>query len=128
MTIQNKTSFWLKTLVVIPFALTYKALVAIAKLFHLTYNAINIIVWYALLPLLWAGILDYKLHQVLFLPTWLLLCIGTGIMQRRKFNTFCDELFRLSQQFIMLFGNYYIWSVIICLLIPICITIVLLIA
>ena len=117
-----------KILVTIPFAVTAKTLLYIGKKCHLTYNMVNIIVWYALLPLLWAGILDYKLHQLLFVPSWFLLCVGIGIMQYKKFNKFCDELFRLSQMFILLFGNYYLWSVVICLLVPVLITIVLLIA
>lgn len=110
------------------FSLTAVTLLNAGKLCHLTYNAVNIIVWYALIPLTWAGILDYKLHQILFVPCWALLCIGIGILQRKQFNNFCDALFRLSQQFILLFGNYYVWSVIICLLLPFLITIVLLIA
>ena len=121
-------SYLPKTLIDIPFIITAQTLLYIGRKFHLTYTVINIIVWYALLPLLWAGILDHKLHQFLFAPSWFLLCMGVGIMQRKKFNTFCDELFKLSQQFILLFGNYYLWSVIICLLLPLLVTAVLLIA
>lgn len=128
MIVKKIISYLSKILVVIPFALTYKALVCIAKLFHLTYKAINIIVWYALLPLLWAGILDHKLHQVLFVPAWAIFCIGVGILQRKQWNKFCDTMFRLSQEFIILFGNYWLWSVLICLLLPAIITIVLLMA
>lgn len=113
--------------VTVPFALTVKVLLYIGRIFHLSYNAVNIIVWYLLLPLAWATILDYKLHQILFAPAWLLLCIGIGFLQRKNFNSFCDLLFKLSQVFIASFGNYYKWSVIICLLVPIAITIVLLI-
>lgn len=117
-----------KILVIMPFAITAKTLLYIGKRCHLTYNAINIIVWYVLLPLPWAGILDYKLHQLIFAPFWILLCIGIGIVQHKRLNKFYDELFKLSQMFILLFGNYYLWSVVICLLIPVLITIVLLIA
>lgn len=112
-------------LVGIPFALTARALLQIGKVFHLSYNAVNIIVWYMLLPLAWAAILDYKLHQLLFAPAWLLLCIATIVHQRKQFNKFCDLLFRLSQEFILAFGDYYLWSVIICLLIPISMTVLL---
>ena len=117
-----------KTLINWIFSVTAKTLLHVGMLFHLTYNAINVIVWYALLPLAWAAILDYKLHQIFFAPCWALLCIGVGILQRKQFNNFCNELFKLSQQFIILFGNYCTWSVIICLLIPIAITILLLLA
>lgn len=114
--------------IVFPFALTVKVLLAIGRTFRLSYNAVNIIVWYMLLPLAWAGILDYKLHQILFAPLWLLLCIGVIVVQRKKFSQFCDTLFRLSQLFILSFGNYYLWSVIICLIVPLLITIVLIMA
>lgn len=112
-------------LVTVPFALTVKVLLLIGKIFHLSYNAVNIIVWYMLLPLAWAAILDYKLHQVLLSPSWLLLCIGCIVIQRKQFNRFCDVLFKLSQVFIASFGNYYLWSVIICLLLPILVTVIL---
>ena len=71
----------------------------------------------------WMAILDYKLHRILFVPIWLLLCLALGYVQRKKFNRFCDLLFKLSQEFILSFGNYYLWSVIICLLVPLQITI-----
>ena len=115
-------------LVTVPFNLTVKVLLFIGKVFHLSYNAVNIIIWYMTFPMFWMAILDYKLHQILFVPIWLLLCLGLGYVQRKKFNRFCDLLFKLSQEFILSFGNYYLWSVIICLLIPLLITIALLIA
>lgn len=110
----------------IPFTLTVKILLAIGRVFHLTYNAVNIIVWYMLLPLAWTGILDYKLHKLILSPLWLLLCISIVILQRKKFNQFCDTMFKLSQIFIASFGNYYLWSIIICLIVPLLITAVLL--
>ena len=113
-------------LIVFPFTLTVKILLTIGKVFHLSYNAVNIIVWYMIIPLAWAAILDYKLHKIILSPMWLLLCLGIIILQRKKFNQFCDTMFRLSQIFISSFGNYYLWSVIICLLLPILITAVLL--
>ena len=118
----------MNVLINVLFVQTAKALLFTGKAFHLSYNAVNIIVWYILLPLLWAAILDYKLHQILFAPTWLLLCIGCIIIQRKRFNKFCDTLFRLSQIFIFSFGDYYLWSVLICLLVPVIITTVLLVA
>lgn len=110
------------------FTITANILLSIGRACHMTYNAVNIVIWYGLLPLLWMTLLDYKLHSVLLSPLWLLLCIGVCIIQRKKFNRFCDALFRLSQEFILLFGNYYLWSVIICLILPVLITILLIIA
>ena len=116
----------LGAIIAFPCASTVKILLAIGKVFHLSYNAVNIIVWYMLLPLAWAAILDYKLHKLILSPMWLLICVGIIILQRKKFNQFCDTMFRLSQIFISSFGNYYLWSVIICLLLPTLITAVLL--
>ena len=79
-----------------------------------------------ILPIGWAAILDYKLHKLILSPMWLLLCISIIVLQRKKFNQFCDTVFKLSQIFIASFGNYYLWSVIICLLVPLLITSVLL--
>ena len=110
----------------ISFTLTVKILLAIGRVLHLTYNAVNIIVWYMLLPLAWTGILDYKLNKLILSPLWLLLCISIVILQRKKFNQFCDTMFKLSQIFIASFGNYYLWSVIICLIVPLLITTLLL--
>lgn len=116
----------LNVFIVTSFVLTVKILLAIGKVFHLSYNAVNIIVWYMIIPLAWAAILDYKLHKLILSPMWLLLCVGIIILQRKQFNQFCDTMFRLSQIFIASFDNYYKWSVIICLLIPVMITAVLL--
>lgn len=116
----------LGAIIAFPFAITVKILLPIGKVFHLSYNAVNIIVWYMIIPLAWAAILDYKLHKMILSPMWLLLCVGIIILQRKKFNQFCDTMFRLSQIFISSFGNYYLWSVIICLLLPTLITAVLL--
>lgn len=128
MNITNIKTHLSKLLVDVPFVATAVALLYTGKALHLTYNVINIVVWYGLLPLSWMALLDYKLHCVLLSPLWLLLCIGVCVIQRKKFNKFCDALFRLSQEFILLFGNYYLWSVIICLLVPVLITIVLILA
>ena len=107
--------------------LTVKILLQIGKVFRLSYNAVNIITWYMLLPLVWIAILDYKLHQIMFVPVWIIFCVGVIVQQRKQFNKFCDSFFKLSQQFIFLFGNYYLWSVLICLVLPLIITTLLII-
>ena len=48
-------------LVTVPFNLTVKILLFIGKAFHLSYNAVNIIIWYMIFPMFWMAILDYKL-------------------------------------------------------------------
>jgi hypothetical protein len=125
MKVKNFSSYLYSILVDIPFAFTVRVLTQIGELLHLSYNVVNIIVWYILLPLAWTAILDYKLHQILFAPVCFLLCTATIVYQRKQFNKFCDILFRLSQEFILAFGNYYLWSVIICLIIPLLLTLLL---
>ena len=48
-------------LVTVPFNLTVEVLLFIGKVFHLSYNAVNIIIWYMIFPMFWMAILDYKL-------------------------------------------------------------------
>lgn len=103
------------------FSGTAEMLIWAGRTFRLSYNEANIIVWYMFLPLLWAAILDFRLHRMLLAPTWLLLC--AGVVCYRRFGKLCDRLFVLSQRFILLFGDYYLWSVIICLLLPVLITV-----
>ena len=71
-------------LVTVPFDLTVKVLLFIGKVFHLSYNAVNIIIWYMIFPMFWMAILDYKFHRILFVPIWLVLCLGLGYVQRKK--------------------------------------------
>lgn len=96
----------------------------LSKKLGITYNEINIITYYILIPLVWVIMLDFiiklPIFTILFLLTW-----GIIFFRIDSFKNFCDKLFRLSQDFILFFGNYYSWSVIICVLIPIIITIIL---
>lgn len=110
------------------FGLTVLILRLIAKVIYLSYNEVNVIVWYMALPILWAVMLDYKLHIIAFSPLWLASCIALAIIQRKRFKKFCDNLFTISQMFLLNFGNYYISSVIVCLIIPIAFTVILALA
>ena len=107
------------------------ALLKTAQRLHTTYNAINIIVYYLLVPLVWTVMLDFKLQQpittTLLVAVWTVLIIAT----RHHFLAWCDRAFKLSQQFLLLFQrigwNYVVSSVIICVILPILITIALII-
>jgi len=96
----------------------------LSKKLGITYNEINIITYYILIPLVWVIMLDFiiklPIFTILFLLTW-----GIIFFRIDSFKNFCDKLFRLSQDFILFFGNYYSWSVIICVLVPIMITVIL---
>ena len=106
------------------------ALLLLAKKFHTTYNAVNIVVYYCLVPLFWAAILDYKLG--IFAFSLAVLSFWTGIfIFDRHFVKDCDYWFEKSVSFLEWFEkigrNYKLSSVIICVVIPIIITILLLI-
>lgn len=95
----------------------------IAKKFRLTYNEVNILVYYLLIPLSWCVMFDFWLG--LPITTFALTFIWTGIFiaTRHIFREWCDRAFQDSVDFLNLFnkwgGNYILNSVIICVLIPV---------
>lgn len=107
------------------FDLTVKVLLTIAEKFRLTYNEINVLVWYILLPLIWALILSIKLHA----PWMFIVATVLALILGRDFRKYSDKLFILSAKFLLLFKlvgmNYVVASVVICLAVPVLITVAL---
>ena len=105
------------------FSIVAITLFGIAQATHLTYNQINVIVYYLLIPLSWAIMLDCWIG--LPVTTAVLLCIWLGIFiaTRKFFKEWCDWVFKDSVDFLNYFnrwgGNYVLNSVIICVIIPI---------
>ena len=104
------------------------ALLRIAVKFNTTYNAVNIIVYYCLVPLFWAIIIDYKFDMVAC--SLAVLSFWAGILCfDRHFIKDCDYWFKRSQDFLLWFErigwNYVVSSVIICVILPIIFTIIL---
>ena len=93
-----------------------------AQKLNITYNQINVIVYYLFIPLSWTIMLDLKIR--LPITTSVLLCIWIGIFiaTRRYFKEWCDWVFEDSVRFLNFFnrwgGNYELNSVIICVAIP----------
>lgn len=94
-----------------------------AKLFHATYNTVNVVAYYYLIPLSWAYLLDRYLRlpytlSVLYTGIW----IGIVLMTLGRFQSWCDIVFMKSVDFLLWFKrmkwNYHVASVIICVLIP----------
>ena len=89
---------------------------------HTTYNEINIIVYYLIVPLTWSIMLDiiigYPVFTILTLLVWSFIFYKT----RKYFREWCDLGLRKSQEFLFWFKrigwNYIIASVIICVIIP----------
>ena len=92
-------------------------------------NEIIVIVFYLIVPLFWAVLLDvyikFPVFSLLYILLWILLLMATG----KRFPLFCDRLFFASQRFLLWFRkigwNYVVSSVIICVVVPVMITVVL---
>ena len=110
------------------FNIVANILFCIAKKTKLTYNEINIIVYYFIIPFTWVVLLDYifKFHYlkvcfIIFTLAFFLFC--------KNFRTFSDRLFEKSVSFLNYFNrfgsNYVASSVWICVAIPVLIFVVL---
>jgi hypothetical protein len=94
----------------------------LAKLTRLTYNEINILVYYLLIPLSWFVMVDYITTIPLLSPLFVLAWILFLWKDKMKFRDRCDWAFKKSVAFLLLFKvigwNYITSSVLICVLIP----------
>ena len=98
------------------------ALQRISKATHLTYNEINVILYYFIIPLVWCIMLDCIIKLPIFTIVLIVSWSVIGYCNRKDFSEWCDRIFKLSQQFIMYFGEYKLWSVVICVIIPLAFT------
>ena len=95
----------------------------IAKLTGATYNEVNIIVYYLMIPLSWAVMLDYitkvPFLSIMYIIAWILFLWKDPM----KFRERCDWAFMKSVDFLLWFKkigwNYVVSSVIICVVVPI---------
>lgn len=110
------------------FNLTAKFLLQLAKITKLTYNEINIIVYYFIVPFSYLFLLDiiFGFHYLKISFVIFTLGFFTGC---RNFKNYSDKLFRRSADFLLYFNrfgsNYEASSVIICLSLPLIVYIVL---
>ena len=105
------------------FGIVAASLRLMAKALHMTYNEINIIVYYLIIPLSWCIMLDYIIGLPITTPLWILLWVYIFWSKRKFFKEWCDVAFQLSVDFLLKFQrigwNYWKASVIICVVIPI---------
>lgn len=95
----------------------------IAKLTGATYNEVNIIVYYLLIPLSWAVMIDYitkmPFLSIMYVIAWVVFLWKDPM----KFRDRCNWVFIKSVDFLLWFKkigwNYVVSSVIICVIIPI---------
>lgn len=113
--------------VVMMFVLPIFAVVAgaehiIAKLTGATYNEVNIVIYYLLIPLSWAAMVDYitkmPFLSIMYIIAWIIFLRKDPM----KFRDRCDWAFIKSVDFLLWFKkigwNYVVSSVIICVVIP----------
>ncbi len=112
-------------MVTIIFSAVQQYLEWIAKITHRTYHEVNIIVYYFLIPLTWTLMIDYIFSlPFIFSIAYGLLCISIALSSK-NFTKFCDGLFYKSANFIERFDDYYLFSVLLCVGLPLVIYIVL---
>ena len=95
----------------------------IAKLTGATYNEVNISVYYLLIPLSWAAMIDYitkmPFLSIMYVIAWIVFLWKDPM----KFRDRCNWVFIKSVDFLLWFKkigwNYVVSSVIICAIIPI---------
>ena len=89
----------------------------------ITYNEINIIVYYWLIPLTWTIMLDFWLGTPITTYALIFMWMGIKIGTWGRFKEWSDWAFMRSVDFLNYFnrwgGNYVLNSVIICVVVPI---------
>jgi hypothetical protein len=95
----------------------------IAKLTGTTYNEVNIIVYYLLIPLSWTAMVDYITMMPFLTPMYIIAWIVFLWKDPMKFRDRCDWAFMKSVDFLLWFKkigwNYIVSSVIICVVVPV---------
>ena len=103
-------------------------LVWLANISGFSYMAVNIIVYYFVIPFIYFIILDQILEAHYFKISFLII-ISVTLLRIRDFELFSDWLFRKSADFLRSFSsigmNYTVASVVICVFIPLAVLLVL---
>ncbi len=103
-------------------------LVWLANISGFSYMAVNIIVYYFVIPFIYFIILDQVLGSHYFKISFLII-ISVTLLRIRDFELFSDWLFRKSADFLRSFSsigmNYTVASVVICVFIPLAVLLVL---
>lgn len=114
------------------FDIVADALYWLAQTFGMTYNEINIIIYYLIVPLTWTVMIDFLIKKPITTPILGLAWVVIFIMHRNDFKQWCDWAFQKSVDFLLWFDrigwNYTLSSVIICVVVPILIYAILIIA
>ena len=105
-------------------------LIRLSSITKLSYNEVNIVVYYYVLPFFYFCIIDYKIETHLLKIPFIILSL-LSIIVIKDFKVFSDSLFNKSVKFLRFFKivgwNYVVSSVIICIIVPIILLIFILI-
>ncbi len=97
-------------------------LICLARRIGWSYNEVNIVVYYALIPFTWAIMID-QLCKFHYIKIGYAVFIGIVLLVCGDFHSFCDRLFDLSARFLCSFRwcglNYIAASVVLCVILPI---------
>lgn len=105
------------------FDMTAQWLFTTSQKLHLTYNEMNIVVYYMMVPLTWLIMLDAIIGSWPWLTVaWVAACMVVMIVHRKNFEQWCDSVFQRSVDFLLWFRrvgwNYTLASVVICVAVP----------
>lgn len=104
------------------FKIVANSLLWIGRKTGLTYNEVNILVYYLFIPLSWTMMFDYVIQRPYATAALAFTWLGIFIATRHIFREWCDWAFKDSVDFLNWFnrwgGNYVLNSVIICVLVP----------
>lgn len=104
------------------FALVAMSLFWTSKKINLSYNELNIIAYYLLIPLSWTIMFDFWIGYPLATIAIALIWTSILLAVRHSFSEWCDRVFLKSVCFLKWFNrwgsNYVLSSVIICVVIP----------
>lgn len=105
------------------FAFVAGAELVIAKLTGATYNEVNVVLYYLLIPLSWMVMVDCLTRLPFIMPMFVVAWIIFLLKDRMPFRRRCDWIFGKSADFLLWFKrigwNYVVSSVIICVVVPI---------
>jgi len=99
-----------------------KGLYYSGTLINLSYNEMNIVVYFVIIPLIWAYMID-KMFRFHYVKLSLMLVILFCWLTTNNLNAFCDNLFYTCVIFLYLFRtigiDYVAASVLFCVVLPI---------
>lgn len=113
----------------VPFYIVYRTLEIISDKTGLTYEEVNVILYYIIIPSVYLALIDKIIRKPIFTISFLT-CIFIVLFLSRDCSSLADAIFDASVRFLLSFSNvgmgYDFASVFICIIVPILVFIILL--